>query len=220
MSFVAHDFFDVLVGVVSDVVTNVSVLEPPVLYMALSQHRPGVRRAITARAAADAAAVKREIATAIRQIDPAVAPPAAATLEEQIVRQMAPQQFGATVLATLGGLAVLLTILGTYVLAESMAHLRKREMSIRAALGASGWQLGAAVVAETGRLVGIGLVAGFGLTWAGANTIRSFLSQVQPLEPATLCAVAGFILLLAVAVTLRPALRAARVDLAQVLRQE
>ena len=49
---------------------------------------------------------------------------------------MAPQQFGMVVLGTLGTIAVLLTILGTYVLAETMAVMRMREMGIRAALSA------------------------------------------------------------------------------------
>jgi hypothetical protein len=54
---------------------------------------------------------------------------------------MGAQRFGATVLGALGVIAVLLTVLGTYVLAESMAVLRMREMGIRAALGATRRQL-------------------------------------------------------------------------------
>jgi hypothetical protein len=63
---------------------------------------------------------------------------------------------GTVVLGTLGAIAVLLTVLGTYVPGESMAAMRMREMGIRAALGATRRQLGAIVVAETGRLVGLG----------------------------------------------------------------
>jgi hypothetical protein len=64
-----------------------------------------------------------------------------------------------------------------------------------------------------------------GLAWGllpaaiGASTIRAFLLRVQPLDPATLAGVAALILVLAMAVSLRPA-RAARVDLSQVLRDE
>lgn len=54
----------------------------------------------------------------------------------------------------------------------------------------------------------------------GASTIRAFLFRVQPLDPVTLGSVAAVMLLLSVAVSLRPALRAARVDLASVLRVE
>jgi ABC-type antimicrobial peptide transport system permease subunit len=93
-------------------------------------------------------------------------------------------------------------------------------MGIRAALGASGGELVRLVLAETGRLVMFGLAAGLTLVWMGASTIRSFLFGVQPLDPGTLGAVAILILMLAMTVSLRPALRASRVDLATVLREE
>lgn len=69
---------------------------------------------------------------------------------------MGAQRFGATVLGALGVIAVLLTLLGAYVLSDSMATMRMREMGIRAALGATRRQLGSIVLAETVRLVGIG----------------------------------------------------------------
>ena len=140
------------------------------------------------------------------------------TLEERIDAQMGTQRFGATVLGALGGIALLLTLLGTYVLGESMAVLRMREMGIRAALGATRRQLGSIVVVETGRLVGFGLIVGLGLAWLGAGTIRAFLFQIQPFDPVTLGGVAVLILALALMVSVRPALRAARVDLASVLK--
>jgi ABC-type antimicrobial peptide transport system permease subunit len=115
---------------------------------------------------------------------------------------------------------MLLTLLGTYVMAESMASTRMKEMGIRAALGATGRQLGALVVAETGRLVGVGIAAGLILTRAATSRIQSFLFQTQPSDALTLGAVTASILALAVAVSLRAAMRVARVDLAQVLRAE
>jgi ABC-type antimicrobial peptide transport system permease subunit len=74
--------------------------------------------------------------------------------------------------------------------------------------------------AETFRLIGAGLLLGFGLSWLGAGTIRAFLFQVEPFDPLVTLSVAALIVVLAVLVTLRPALAAARVDLAQVLHDE
>jgi putative ABC transport system permease protein len=186
----------------------------------MRQSDPSLWRTLAVRAAGDANAARREIMSAVKAADPAVAPGSLLTLEERIGRQMAAQRFGALVLGTLGGIAVLLTILGTYVLAESMAVMRLREMGIRAALGATGRQLGAIVIAETARLVGFGLAVGLGLAWLGASTIRAFLFQITPLDPATLAGVAALILTLALLVSLRPALRAARVDLGSVLKDQ
>jgi putative ABC transport system permease protein len=209
-----------VVGVASDVITNVTVLEPLIIYLPDSQGAPTVSRDLVAVAASDAATARREILAAVRALDPKVTPVALRTLEERIADQMAPQMLGGTVLGALGTLATLLTLLGTYVLADWMATARMREMGIRAALGATRRQLGSIVLTETIRLVGLGIIAGLGLAWVGASTIRSFLFQVQPLDPATLAVVAASILLLAVFVSLRAALRAARVDLATVLKAE
>jgi putative ABC transport system permease protein len=210
----------VVVGVVGDVITRVSDLQPLDMYFPMRQSDPSLWRTLAVRAAGDANAARREIMSAVKAADPAVAPGSLLTLEERIGRQMAAQRFGALVLGTLGGIAVLLTILGTYVLAESMAVMRLREMGIRAALGATGRQLGAIVIAETARLVGFGLAVGLGLAWLGASTIRAFLFQVTPLDPVTLAGVATLILTLALLVSLRPALRAARVDLGSVLKDQ
>jgi len=133
---------------------------------------------------------------------------------------MGPQKFGASVLGALGLIAILLTLLGTYVLAESISVLRLREMGIRAALGARRSQLAAIVFGETLRLVGLGLIAGLMLAWSGANTIRAFLFRIPPLDPITLATTAALILVLALTVSMRPALRVARVDLSRVLREE
>ena len=207
-----------VIGVVDDVVTRVSVLEPLDMYFPVRQSEPSVDRTLIVRASAGDDGAAREILGAVKAIDPAVAPAPVLSLADRIGRQMAPQRFGATVLGALGAIALLLTILGTYVLGESMAAMRMREMGIRGALGATRRQLGAIVIAETGRLVGLGLLAGLVLAAMGASTIRAFLFQIQPFDPLTLVGVAGLILSLSLLVSLRPALRAARVDLASVLR--
>jgi putative ABC transport system permease protein len=105
-------------------------------------------------------------------------------------------------------------------LAESIAEMRRREMGIRAALGATRPALGRLLLWQTLRLVGVGLAIGFGLATLGANTIRAFLFQVQPFDPATLIGVSVTILGLALIVSLGPALAATRQDLARVLREE
>ena len=209
-----------VIGVVPDIVTNVASLEPLAIYYALPQ-RPGVgSRTMVIRAASDAAVAVRDARSAIREIDPAVNPAAMLTLQERIGRQMGPQQFGAAVLGVLGGIAVLLTILGAYVLAESIAAIRRREVGIRAALGATRSALGVQLLWQTVRLVGVGLLMGLGLAWLGAGTIRAFLFQVQPFDPTTLVGVSATILALALAVSLKPAIAAARMDVARILREE
>jgi hypothetical protein len=209
-----------VIGVVPDVVTDVTALEPLAIYYSMAQQPPARGATLVVRAASDADVAVRHARNAIRASDPAVTLPLMTTLQDQIGRQMRPQRFGALVLAVLGGIAALLTILGAYMIAESIADMRRREMGIRAALGATRPALGRLLLMQTLRLVGIGLLIGLGLAWLGAGTIRGFLFQVQPFDPTTLIGVSATILGLALVVSLGPALAATRQDLARVLRED
>jgi len=209
-----------VVGIVPDVVTNVADLSPMVLYMPIAQLSAPRSATVVLHARTDASAAVNAAVSIIKGMDPAVPPLIFTTMEQRISRQMGPQKLGAVVLGGLGTIAALLTLFGTYVLVESMSVLRRREMGVRAALGATRGQLGGLVMAETLRLIGFGLAAGLLLAWAGAGTIRSFLFCVQPFDAVTIGGVLTVILVLALVVSLRPAVRASRVDLATVLREE
>jgi predicted permease len=211
-----------IIGVVPDLITDVRVTTPLVVYQMLA--RPltfGITgTTLYVRAAADPRAVTRELTAAVKALDSRVTLQDVMTLDDRIGRQMSSQRFGIYVLGALGGIALLLTVLGTYVIAQSMVVRRRRELGIRAALGAGSAQLRHLVLRDTARLVGIGLVAGLALAVAGARLIRSLLYQVEPLDPVTLGTTAGVIFGLALLVSLRPALEATRVDLNRTLREE
>jgi putative ABC transport system permease protein len=210
-----------VIGVVPDIITSVTTLEPLKLYLPLAQASASQNRTVLLRASGDASLAVNEARSAIKSMVPAMAVlPQFTTIDEVLGKEMSPQRFGATVLGALGAIAVLLTLFGTYVLTESMSAIRRREMGVRAALGASRRQLSALVLGETARLIAFGLGAGLLLVWLGAGVIRSFLFGVQPLDPSTLAIVTMTMLALALVVSVRPALRAARVDLARVLREE
>jgi predicted permease len=209
-----------IVGVVPDFITNVNATEPLVVYVSIAQRPPTVGAGLILRAARDPGATVRELLATTRAIDPRVTPEGVITLDEQLGQQMNPQRFGIYVLGALGGIALLLTVLGTYVIAQSMVVRRRRELGIRAALGARSAQLRRLVLGDTARHVGIGLIAGLALTVAGARLIRSLLYQVEPLDPLTLVTTAAVIFGLALLVSLRPAFEATRVDLNRTLREE
>jgi predicted permease len=210
-----------IVGIVDDLFADIRDAEPLALYMPMRQRpQPAVNRALVFRAADDVEAARREVVSTVRQLDPGLQLPAGVTLDDRLLRQMAPQQFGLFVLGSLGAIALLLTVLGTYVLAETTAVMRTRELGIRAALGATGRSLTGLVLRDSASLVAIGLASGLLLSYLGAGVIGAFLFRTPALDPVTLGIVATLILLLAVAVSMRPALRAARLDLTEVLRSE
>ena len=88
------------------------------------------------------------------------------------------------------------------------------------ALGATGLQLAAIVLGETARLVAVGLAAGLVLAWLAADVVRAFLFEVGPLDSSTLGTAAAMILTIALFVSMRPAVRIARIDVASVLKEE
>jgi predicted permease len=207
-----------IVGVVPDVVTDVSILEPLTLYYSLAQRGPSTSRTFVTRTTADPVATGTAIRKIMSELDSRVSLPAIETMSDRIGRQMAPQRFGLSILGALATIALLLTLLGTYTIAETMARAREREMGVRAALGATGSQLGRLIVRETLWLVGLGLALGLGLTWLAAGTVRALLYQVEPLDTASLLSAAVLMLITALAVTARPVLRTARLNIATLLR--
>lgn len=215
-----------IVGVVA-AIRRVGSLEPLAMYRPLAQYQvatppPGTGltagRRMMVRATDDPADAIAAVISTVRSIDPGIRLDPMSTMEANVLDGMATQRFGMTVMGTLGAIALFLSVLGTYVLAETMATLRLREIGIRAALGARGAQLRALLLQDTLRLVGGGLVVGYFLAWLASGTIRAFLFQVEPFDPLVTGGVGVTIIVLALVVSLRPAFAATRLDLARVLR--
>jgi hypothetical protein len=209
-----------IVGVVPDVIRSVTDTRPMVRYYTSSQGEPAFSALIVLRTADDASTAISDLERAVKAIDPRVSSGPWLTMEQQLGRQMNPQRFGIFVLGSLAVIALVLTGLGIYVVAASMAAGRRREMTIRSALGASRASIGGLIVRETAWLVGGGTAGGLVLAWSGARTIRTLLFRVEPLDPLTIVATVASVILVSLLVTLRPAVGAGRCDLAQVLREE
>ena len=211
-----------VIGVVPDVIVNVNDTQPLVRYYPVAQSdASGLFSAnVAMRTAADAPGAQSTLLSAVRSIDSAITPSPPLTIEDRLRSQMSAQDLGQFVLGGLGGIAALLTVLGAYVLAESMSTMRRRELTIRGALGASRVRLGRLVIIDTIWLVGAGLIAGLILAATAASSIERFLFRIEPLDLATLLSVSGAILATTVLVSLRPAIDAGRVDLNYLLRHE
>lgn len=209
-----------IVGVIPDVIQSVESLEPLVVYRPLTE-RDGTltSAAVTLLVDGEATTVTRDVQATLRALDSAVTVPEFLTIEQKLRRQMEAQAFGLTVLGALGALATVLTLFGMYVLTEALAAARRREMGVRAALGATRSELCGLVLGQTLRPVIIGMAAGLVLVYLGSGLVRALLYRVDPLDVPTIGGVAVLLVALGAAVTVRPALRAAHVDLAQLLKE-
>jgi putative ABC transport system permease protein len=140
------------------------------------------------------------------------------TLEQRKSASAASGRVEASVMSTFSIVAVVLAATGMYgVLAYSIA-LRRRELGIRAALGASSSRLLRAVLCQglvvSGVGVGLGLVGAFAL----APFLSAVLYNVRARDPWLLMLVATLLVLVALLVSTIPARRAAGVDPVTVLR--
>jgi ABC-type antimicrobial peptide transport system permease subunit len=105
------------------------------------------------------------------------------------------------------------------VLAYAVAQ-RRRELGIRAALGAAPGKLAREIARDGLRLALLGAGLGLLLALAGGRLLRGVVYGVDPLDPVPLVATTLVLAAVALLACLGPARRAARLDPARVLREE
>ena len=98
--------------------------------------------------------------------------------------------------------------------------LRRHELGVRIALGATPGAVAAMVTRQGALLCAAGVGAGLVLALIGARFVRSLLFEVAPNDPLTLGAATVLIVAFALLASVIPALRAARVNPAEALRAE
>jgi ABC-type antimicrobial peptide transport system permease subunit len=119
-----------------------------------------------------------------------------------------------------GVLAALLAAVGLHGVVSYAVERRRREIGIRLALGASRSEIARSVLRESGRLVAAGLALGVVLSLVVTGAAGSLLFGLEPRDGATIAVAAVGLSLVALAATLFPAQRAARVDPMATLKDE
>jgi ABC-type antimicrobial peptide transport system permease subunit len=115
-------------------------------------------------------------------------------------------------LSTFAVAALVLAAVGVLGVSSQAARARTREVGIRVALGAPRAALVRALGRRSAAFVGSGIVAGLAGAYLGAELLASELYRVDARDPVTLAAAAGLMATVALAATLWPTWRAARVD--------
>jgi putative ABC transport system permease protein len=212
-----------VVGVVGDVryrdlTTPLSTTEPDVYFPFAQRPASAIDLALRSSATSDAVvnAVRREVAS----IDPAIALYGIQSLQSLVDQQTASSRFASSVLTVFGAAALVLTVVGLYGVLAFIVSMRRREIGIRLALGATNSRVLGSVLGQGMRLVGIGLVAGFIVAVLAARWIAAQLYGVSAYDPLVLVAVPVVLLGVAALASMIPARRAARVDPQIALRSE
>ncbi len=118
-----------------------------------------------------------------------------------------------TVLAlAFGGVALLLASLGIYGTLAYLVSQRRREIGIRMALGSGRKRIGRLVLQEGATTLGLGLLLGLGASLALGRFLNSQLYGIEATHGGVLGTVALVLVLVSLAASLVPALRATRID--------
>ena len=117
-------------------------------------------------------------------------------------------------------MALLLAAAGLYASLAYQVALRRKEIGVRTALGASRRAIVRLILAKALRIAIAGTAAGVLAAASVASTMRSLLYETPPVSLTSYSVAAVFVLALAVAAAAFPAFRASRLDPMRVLREE
>ena len=157
---------------------------------------------------------------ALREVDPLLPMSDVGTFEAARSEQLATRRVPMVLMTSFSFVALLLAAVGVYGVGANVVALRRRELGIRMALGASRRGVLSLVLRDSARMIVGGVAAGIPLALLLSANLRGLLYGVAPNEPAVLLGVALLLAGVALAAALIPARRATRVDPVQVLRVE
>jgi putative ABC transport system permease protein len=189
------------------------------LYLAFTQ-RPNSLVTFGIRTRGVAGDLTAAVRAAIAAVDPTVPVYDVETLEQRMRAEESPVAFAALLLNIYGGLAILLAGVGVYGVLAAGVAARRRELGIRAALGAEPARLLGGVVVEGLTLSVAAIAVGVAVSAALTRVFGGLVFGVAPGSAQPLAVAALLLVALAVAASVLPARRASRVDPLQVLRND
>jgi predicted permease len=207
-----------VVGIVEDVRYR-GMTDPRLdIYMPAAQST--IRAAhVLVRASVPMSSVVADVLAIARDLDDGVLAGEIVEMTDVVTRDMAPWRFARRVLSAFGLLAALLASLALVGLLSLAVTLRRRELGIRAAIGATPARLRAQVLREAawvaGSAAGVGALAAIG----SGRLVGPLLVETEPHDPVSIAAAVLMALLLAGVACLAPAHRAARADPIDALRE-
>jgi predicted permease len=156
----------------------------------------------------------------VRQQDSAVALFDMAAMQDRIIDSVKLRRFVAWLLNSFALVGMILAALGLYGTLAYLVQLRRREIAIRMAFGATAADVAALVGGYSFSLALAGLLPGMVLCALALRASSSLLFGIAPLDLWTLAATAGGLLLVVIIATGPPLLKAAAVDALAALRDE
>jgi predicted permease len=209
-----------IVGVVDDVrQKSLAEAAEPAYYSPMSQFPLRRATAVVSMSQSDPGAVEAAIRAEVRKLNPTMALDfeLASDLVAGTIRR---QQLGMTLMLIFGGIAIVLAAVGIYGVVSYAGSLRRDEMATRLALGASPRSVFLLVMKQGVTLGLIGAVIGVGLAYFSGRVISNRVYAIRASDPVILIIATVLITAITFVATTIPAMRAARLNPANVLQSE
>ncbi|HEY9225986.1 MAG TPA: ABC transporter permease [Gemmatimonadaceae bacterium] len=212
-----------IVGVVADVryrdlTTPLATTEPDIYYPLAQRPAGALQIALRSDGASEnlTSAVRRELLA----VDPAIPVFGIQSMESMLAQQTARSRFASSVLTVFGVAALILTAVGLYGVLAFLVGLRRREIGIRLALGATNNRVLGSVIGHGLRLVMFGLAIGTAAAALTTQLIATQLYDVGAHDPVVFVSIPLLLVGVAALAAAIPARRAARVDPQVALRSD
>jgi predicted permease len=218
-----------VIGVVQDVRENGLYQQaPPTVYWpSMSAYLnatagPNAIRGVTFLVRSERAGTEgflNQVRQAVWSVSPSL-PVSARTMRDVYDQSLARTSFTLVMLAIAASLALLLGVVGIYGVISYVVSQRRREIGIRATLGAQRGELQRMFVRHGLALACAGVATGMGTAAGLTRLMSTLLYGVTPLDPTTYAVVPVVLVIATLLASYLPARRAASVDPIEALRSE
>jgi putative ABC transport system permease protein len=160
------------------------------------------------------------VRAAVADVNPRAVVAEMQPMQAFVDKAMAPITFTTTLIGVFAIVAVALASIGLYGVLATIVRQRTAEIGMRMVFGAQRGSIRNLIVGEGLRLSGAGIVVGFVAAFAVTRVMATMLVGITPTDPLTFAGIVVLFLVLAGAASYLPAMRAARLDPMEALRDE
>jgi len=209
-----------VIGTVADVRELGPGRTPPATFYLPARWNPRLNMHLLVRTQGDPLKLAGALRQVIGEVDSDVPVSAVQTMESRLSDSLFQTKFRSTLVGLFSLVALILSSIGLYGVLACYVRQRRREISIRVALGADTGNIARLVLRQGMTIVAVGVLFGFLGGLAGARWIESALYGIRSVDPATYLGAGLSLIVVSLVACLNPALQAARVDPALVVKGE
>lgn len=207
-----------VVGVLSEV--KYSGLDQPDQGTVYRPLQPSTARFVVIRTQGDPLALAASVQQVVRATEPAAPLSNVATIAGLVDLSLARPQSLSLLVASFAAVALLLSVIGIYGVMGYYVQQHLREISIRLALGGSQGDVARLVLGQGMTVVGLGIAAGIAFALGATRLMSSLLFNVGAADPRAYASAGLLLFAVALLACAVPAVRAMRLQPAEVLRNE